>query len=280
MNSVGAMEIFITAPQGICDFISAMDTARLPEWNCWYHLMNCGLPVKVSGETDFPCMSGTRVGQGRVYVQLGKREKLDFGAWCEGVAKGRSYVSDGYAHALQFTVDGKAAGEGVALAGPGRVRVAAKVAFSSQTPLENPYGSVAPPEGRRIVGDTVDLHPGPAHRAGSRLVELVVNGRVADRREVAADDATHDVEFSVEIARSSWVALRQFPQMHTNPVSVIIGAKPIRVSKKDALWCIGCIEQLWRVRANNISAAERDEAKRTFDAAVEFYRKVAAECPD
>ena len=46
-----------------------MDTARLLEWNCWYHLMNCGFPLKVSGETDFPCMSGTRVGQGRVYVQ-------------------------------------------------------------------------------------------------------------------------------------------------------------------------------------------------------------------
>ena len=39
--------------------------------------MNCGFPLKVSGETDFPCISGSRVGQGRVYVQLGKIDKID-----------------------------------------------------------------------------------------------------------------------------------------------------------------------------------------------------------
>ena len=93
---------------GVCDFISAMDTARLPEWNCWYHIMNCGFPLKVSGETDFPCMSGTRVGQGRVYVQLGRGvEKIDFREVVRGPRAGRSYVSDGYAHALEFTVDGQ-----------------------------------------------------------------------------------------------------------------------------------------------------------------------------
>ena len=75
LNSVGAQEIFVTAAHGVCDFISAMDTDRIREWNAWYHLMNCGLPVKASGETDFPCMSGTRVGQGRSYVQLGKQAR-------------------------------------------------------------------------------------------------------------------------------------------------------------------------------------------------------------
>ncbi len=280
MNSVGAMEIFVTASQGLCDFISAMDTARLPEWNCWYHLLNCGLPVKVSGETDFPCMSGTRVGQGRVYVRLGKLARLDYGAWCEGLAKGRSYVSDGYAHALEFSVEGKAAGEEVALAAPGRVTLAARVAFSSQTPLEAAYGSVLPPEGRRIVGDTVELHPGAVVRVGTRIVEVVVNGRAIESREVAADDAPHDLRFTVPIDRSSWVALRQFPQMHTNPVNVIVGGRPIRASRGSALWSIGCIEQLWRVRGNSIATAERDEAKRTFDAAIEHYRRVAADSPE
>ena len=92
MNSVGAMEICVSTALGVCDFISAMDTARIPEWNMWYHLLNCGFPLKVSGETDFPCMSGSRVGQGRVYVQLGAIDRLDFGAWCEGLRQGRSYV--------------------------------------------------------------------------------------------------------------------------------------------------------------------------------------------
>jgi len=280
MNSVGAMEIFVTVPQGLCDFISAMDTARLAEWNAWYHLMNCGFPLKVSGETDFPCMSGTRVGQGRVYVQLGKVEKLDYGAWCEGVAKGRSYVSDGYAHALDFTVSATPAGGEVKLEKAGEVRVEAWVAFGRQTPLETPYGAVVPAGGRRQMGDTVVLHAGTPRPIDRRLVEMVVNGKVVASREVPADDQLHRIEIDVPIRESSWVAMRQFPQMHTNPVNVLVGGKPIRGSRKSALWSIACIEQLWRLRGQGIAPQEREEAKKTFDWAIEQYRKIAAECAE
>src|SRR5262249_52754025 len=153
-----------------CDFISAMDTARVPEWNCWYHIMNCGFPLKASGETDFPCISGSRVGEGRVYVQLGKVDHVDFTAWCEGIRKGRTYVSDGYAHALEFTVNGKAPGyEDVPLDQSGKVTAKAKVAFASEMPLGTAKGG-ALPTGKK------------------RLVELVVNGKVAASQEVPADD--------------------------------------------------------------------------------------------
>src|SRR5262249_48889912 len=67
MNGIGAQEICVTVAGGVCDFISAMNTKRVPEWNCWYHILNCGYPLKASGETDFPCVSGSRVGEGRVY---------------------------------------------------------------------------------------------------------------------------------------------------------------------------------------------------------------------
>jgi hypothetical protein len=280
MNSVGAMEIFVTVPQGICDFISAMDTARLPEWNAWYHLMNCGFPLKVSGETDFPCMSGTRVGQGRVYVQLGQVEKLDYAAWCGGLAQGRSYVSDGYAHALQFRVGGRPAGEELRLDQAGEVRVQARVAFGRQTPLETPYGAVLPAGGRRLMGDTVVLHQGAAQAMTHRRVEVIVNGKAVHFQDIPTDDAMHQIDVPVSIGSSSWVALRQFPQLHTNPVNVIVGGKPIRASRRSALWSISCIEQLWRQRGQGISARERDEAKKTFDWAIEQYRKIAAESPE
>ena len=133
MHGSGAMEIFVSTPEGVCDFISAMNTGRVGEWNTWYHLMNCGFPLKVSGETDFPCMSSRRVGQGRVYVKLaeGPVRKVDFPQWCNALGKGRSYVSDGYAHALEFTVNGAAPGfKDVQLKGPGMVKVRAKVAFA------------------------------------------------------------------------------------------------------------------------------------------------------
>ncbi len=278
----GGHEIFVTTAHGVCDFISAMDTARLLEWNAWYHMMNCGFPLKCAGETDYPCMSGTRVGQGRTYVQLGRVEKLDFAQWCEGLAHGRSYVSDGYAHAPGFNVEGKAAGDEVQLAQPGHVKVQAKIAFSSETPLEIAYGGAVPVGGQRLVGDTVHYHDTTGANpfaSGKRKVELVVNGLVVATREVPADDQLHDVAFTVEITRSSWVALRHFPQLHTNPVNVIIAGQPIRASRQSAQWCIACIDQLWRVREKNIAPAERDEAKRTFEAAKEIYRRIAAEAP-
>ncbi len=285
LNSVGAQEIFVTVAQGLCDFISAMDTARVAEWNCWYHIMNCGFPLKVSGETDFPCMSGTRVGQGRVYVQLGKIDHVDYRAWCEGLARGRSYVSDGYAHALDFTVAGKPAGSEVALAKPETVTVKAKVAFAAETPVGVPYGTLTPPGGNRLVGDTVDLHgPRPTEDSrrsgGKRRVELVVNGQVAAAQEVPADDHPHDITFTLRIDRSSWLAIRHFPQLHTNPVAVIVAGQPIRASRRSAQWCVGCIEQLWRVRSKTISPAERDEAHKTFQEAIKFYRRIAAEAPE
>jgi hypothetical protein len=261
MDGIGAQEICVTTAQGLCDFISAMDTARVPEWNCWYHIMNCGFPLKVSGETDFPCITGSRVGQGRVYVQLGKVDHVDFAAWCEGLGKGRSYVSDGYAHALQFKVGGKAPGDKLSLGKPGRVEVTAKVAFGKEAPLGTSVGGNLP-------------------QGKTRLVEVIVNGQVAGKQEVPADDQEHDLRFEVPIERSSWVALRQFPQLHTNPVDVLVGDAPIRASRKSALWCIATIEQLWRVRNDKIAANERPEAEKTFQWAIERYRKIAAECPE
>jgi hypothetical protein len=261
LNGIGAQEIFVTASLGLCDFISAMDTQRVPEWNCWYHIMNCGYPLKVSGETDFPCISGSRVGEGRVYVQLGKIDKIDFRAWCKALAEGRSYVSDGYAHALQYSVNGVSMGDAVKLDKPGKVTVKAKVAFAKETPLGTAKGG-AVPQGK------------------TRKVEVVVNGQVVAAKEVPADDQTHDLSFDVNVERSSWVALRQFPQLHTNPVNVIVGGQPIRASRKSALWCANCIEQLWRARSRVIDEAERGEAEKTFQQAIQVYRKIAAEAPE
>lgn len=194
-----------------------------------------------------------------MYVQLGKIDKVDFAAWCDGVAKGRSYVSDGYAHALSFTVDGIAPGFGeVKKEAAGNVEVKATVAFAKDVPLGTAIG------GRLTPGTT-------------RTVELIVNGQVAATKEVPADDQPHDISFTLPVAKSSWVALRQFPQLHTNPVNVLVGGKPIRASKDSAKWCVGVIEQLWRERSKRIADAERAEAEATFQKALGMYRQIARE---
>ncbi|HUG91088.1 MAG TPA: hypothetical protein VML55_09655, partial [Planctomycetaceae bacterium] len=306
MQGAGAMEIFVSVPEGVCDFISAMDTGRVGEWNTWYHLLNCGFPLKVSGETDFPCMSSTRVGQGRVYVRLAggvsrvdsPREprdrsrsersasvgpaaigRLDFTDWCRGLAAGRSYVSDGYAHALEFTVSGTRPGEGdVSLDAPGTVDVHAQVAFAAELPKAVAYGTASAPGGRREAGDTRLLHMPPTAetvRGGERRVEVVVNGRVAASETLAADGRIHSVTFRIPVERSSWIALRQFPQLHTNPVNVLVAGQPIRASRDSARWCAESVELLWENRSRFIAEPEREAARAAYDRALDEYRRRA-----
>lgn len=279
MNGAGAMEICVSTAEGVCDFISAMDTARIPEWNTWYHLLNCGFPLKLSGETDFPCMSSRRVGQGRVYVQLGKQERVDFSEWCEGIRLGRSYVSDGFAHALDFAVNEKRAGFGdVKLVSTGTVRVTTTVSFAPEVPKAVAYGLLDPAAGRRMVGDTINLHAPRATemvKGGKRTVEIVVNGHAVAQRNVPADGKPHQLKFDVPITQSSWVAVRQFPQLHTNPVNVLVGGKPIRASANSARWCIESIRLLWKNRHKKISDSERAAARAAYDRAITVYERIA-----
>jgi hypothetical protein len=283
MNGAGAMEICVSTAEGVCDFISAMDTARIPEWNTWYHLLNCGFPLKLSGETDFPCMSSRRVGQGRVYVRLGQVTQIDFRQWCEGLRRGESYVSDGFAHALDFRVNERPAGmEPVSLARPGQVQVRAVVAFAPEQPRAVAYGEIMPGAGPRMVGDTVNLHAPRTDEwvpGGERNVELVVNGQVAASQTVPADGQAHELTWEVPISRSSWVALRQFPQLHTNPVNVIVDGQPIRASADSARWCAATIDLLWKNRRSFISPAEQPAAKASYDRAIGLFQNIAAESP-
>ena len=281
MDGGGAMEIFVSTSEGVCDFISAMDTARIPEWNTWYHLLNCGYPLKLSGETDFPCMSSRRVGQGRVYVQLGDVQEVNFVDWCKGISAGRSYVSDGYAHTTSFTVNGTSPGtEDISLTVPSSVVVETTVAFAAEQPRAVAYGTLQPPTGKRTVGDTVNLHA-PRDtgfvKGGERLVEIIVNGCVAASQKVPADGKPHGLKFEIPIQQSSWIAVRQFPQLHTNPVNVIVDAKPIRASRASALWCAESVRLLWKNRNRFIAESERPAAREAYERSLKQFLVRAGE---
>ena len=283
MNGRGALEVCVSTAEGVCDFISAMDTARVPELNTWYHVMNAGFPLHVSGETDFPCMSSRRVGQGRVYVQLGKVDAIEFTEWCRGLAEGRSYVSDGFSHALEFTVEGQTSGgAAVALSAPAAVSVKTKVAFAELVPEGVAYGNQMTAAGRRVTGDTVTLHAPRSNRliaAGKQRVEIVMNGRVVAHQDVPADGRLHHLEFQVSVEQSSWIALRQFPQLHTNPVRVVVGGKPIRASRASARWCAETVRLLWDSRHHRIAENEREAAYQAYQRAIATYERRAAEAP-
>ena len=112
---------------------AAVDTAAVSELNIWYHTLNCGFVTRISGETDFPCITDGRVGGGRSYVHL--PQTLTYDAWCEGVRAGRSYVSDGFSHLMNFTVNGMEAGTNggeLRLERSGVVRVSVEAASFSR----------------------------------------------------------------------------------------------------------------------------------------------------
>ena len=107
-DGIGANEYIVDVVHDAVDFISTVDTPAPWELNIWYHTLNCGYRAKISGETDFPCIYGERVGLGRVYVKLADGQ-LDFDRWCEGIKQGRSYVTDGQSHLIDFRVDDRGA---------------------------------------------------------------------------------------------------------------------------------------------------------------------------
>jgi len=105
------------------------------------------------------------------------------------------------------------------------------------------------------MGDTVTFHGPPPEAValgGTHTGELIVNGNSVRRWIIPADGAIHDLETDLSVDQSSWVALRQFPQLHNNPVEVILEGKPVRVSKRSAQWCAETIKQLWHTRRHTI----------------------------
>ena len=111
-------------PPDTVDFISAGDTPYVWELNIWYHILNVGFRTRVSGETDFPCITDDRVGQARSYAKVDG--PLTYRKWIDAVRAGRNYVSDGKSHLMDFAVNGVQAGTGeseVKLGAPGTVKV-------------------------------------------------------------------------------------------------------------------------------------------------------------
>ncbi|HEX7379179.1 MAG TPA: CehA/McbA family metallohydrolase [Pirellulales bacterium] len=282
-DGIGANEYIVTTAHGVCDFISAVDTPAIWELNIWYHTLNCGMTSRISGETDFPCIYGDKVGLGRVYVKTPTDKPLDFDAWTEGLKLGRSYCGDGLSHVLDFKVNEVAVGEPgsdgkistLALAQPGSVNVTCDIAAMLEKEQTD--------ETRRIRKSRLDAKPFwhlERCRVGDTRkvpVEVIVNGQVAHRQEIEADGSLSSLKVPLEIKESSWVAVRILPSVHTNPVWVTVGEKPVRASKRSAAWCVKAVEQCWRQKVNQIRKAERDVAKQAYDSAKASYERVLAE---
>ena len=277
-NGIGANEYIVDithevpGPDGklvpAIDFTSTVDTQFRSELNMWYNTLNCGFRQRISGETDFPCITGERVGLGRSYVKLDG--KLDYDAWCEGIRQGRAYVSEGKSHLIDFKVADLPVGEmgsELKLKQPGTVRATVKAAALLEEKPGPKRGSLPwSIEQARIEG-TREVP-----------VELIVNGYPVARKTIVADGKLRDVELEAKVERSSWVAVRILPSSHSNPVFVLVDGKPIRASKRSAEWCLKGVDQCWSQKERTYKPAEMDDAKAAYAHARDTYRKILAEC--
>jgi len=261
-------------PVPAVDFLSMGDTPYVWELNIWYHTLNVGFRTRISGETDFPCIYGEKVGLGRSYVKLDG--KLDYDKWCEGIQNGRNYVSDGKSHLMDFALGEVRLGEEnseLKLSQPGKVRATARVAAMlpevANTRLKNsrydtkPYWDVE----RARVNETRQVP-----------VELIVNGHPVAKKMLEADGKIQEVSFDVPIERSSWVAMRILPSSHTNPIFVFVDGKPIRASRRSAEWCLKGVDKCQSQKRRFMKEDEKADFAAAYDHARATYRKLLAEC--
>ena len=290
-NGIGANEYIVDVTHDAVDFISAGDTPWPWELNIWYHTNNAGFRTRLSGETDFPCIYGERVGLGRVYIKLDG--PLKWSTWLAGLKAGRSYVSDGRGHLINFSANGVEIGVNgseLKLSRPGKITVkVTAAAMLAKMPNERiralglerqPYWHIE----RTRIGDSRRVP-----------VEIVVNGRSVARQEIEADGSLHDLDFEVAIDRSSWIAVRINTSAHTNPIYAVVADQPIRASKASIQWCLDSVEQCWKSKSGvwkqkfsvdpkkrPAEAAKRQKEfaafRRAYDHARQVYRQRLAEC--
>ena len=273
-DGIGANEFIVDVTHpGAVDFISAGDTPYVWELSIWYHTLNTGFRTRISGETDFPCITDDRVGLSRSYAKV--EGPLTYRKWIDAVQAGRSYVSDGKSHLMDFTVNATPAGTAdseVRLAAPGRVKVSVRAAARLEPQPnevirqarydERPYWDLE----RARIGATREVP-----------VEIIVNGERAAVQSLVADGQIRTLTFDVAVDRSSWIAVRILPSAHTNPVFVIVDGKPIRASRRSAEWCLNAVNQCWTQKAARFRPTELEAARQAYEHARQVYRQRIAE---
>jgi hypothetical protein len=274
MDGIGANEYIVTVTQNVIDFYSAGNTPPTWELNMWYHTLNAGFRTRISGETDFPCVYDERVGLARSYFK--PEGKLGYESYVTAIQKGRSYVTDGASHILDFSVNGVACGTGeseVSIKDNQTIRVTARVTANLPMQQDEEGASIA----SRPLNQQPYWHIERARVGKTRnvRVELIVNGEPVDSKDVAADMEWKDIAFNYQMRESGWVALRIFPSAHTNPVFVKVNNKPIQVLKS-VEWCRAVVDQCWKMKRPNIRETERAAAEAAYNDARRVYDKIIA----
>ena len=212
----------------------------------------------------------------RSYAKL--EGALDFDRYMDQIKAGRSYVSDGKSHIVDFFVQDRELGthsSELRLDVPSSVKIRARVAaylpskqdevgaiIAGRDPIQPPYWDIE----RARIGKSRKVP-----------VELVVNGEAVARKEITATGEWVDLAFEHEVSQSSWVALRVLSSSHTNPVFVIVANKPVRASLRSAEWCRRAVDRCWMMKEAKIREDEQAAAKAAYDHARNVYDRILLE---
>jgi hypothetical protein len=265
MDGIGANEYVVAVTQGLVDFYSAGDTYLTNELNMYYHSLNCGFRTRLSGETDFPCISDLRVGLARSYFKSDK--PVNYDDYVAAIKSGRSYVTEGRAHLINFAVNGNEVGTNNSeLKLRGKQTLNIDVDVAAYLPPITDSNSIKP-ESERIYWSILSSRIGKTQNVP---VELIVNGRSVDTVVLRADGKIRKLNFKYQTDRSCWVAVRILGAAHTNPIFISIDGKNIS-EPKSAEWCMKAVDQCWKMKEPNIRAEEKVAAKEAYDQARKFY---------
>tara|TARA_Y100001954_G_scaffold92471_2_gene101251 strand:- start:5734 stop:5958 length:225 start_codon:yes stop_codon:yes gene_type:complete len=70
------------------------------------------------------------------------------------------------------------------------------------------------------------------------------------------------------------MSLRQFSQLHTNLVNVLLNDRPIRASTQSVLWSLESKERVWENRSKYLADAEKEAARQAYDQALIIYETI------
>lgn len=188
------MELPVAAALGNVDAYNLADGLDA-EYSRYYGLLNCGFRIPASSGTDWWIYD-----HNRVFVRT--EGAFHYDSWIAGLRAGRTFVSNG--PLMEFSVNGKGAGETLQVDGPLKVRVRAisRIAFER--------------------------------------IEIVINGQVVgEQSAIEGREALLEREFSID--RGGWIAARCFSRTkshggatvfaHTSPVYLRMEGTPHRIAE-------------------------------------------------
>jgi O-glycosyl hydrolase len=222
--------------------------------NAYYKLLNCGFRLGLAAGTDYPCNESEPFGTLLTYVNV--KNGLTYRKWAEGIRDGKTVVSrNGNKEFLELKVNGNAApGDEIKLKAGKQIAIQAKWT---------------------------------ANEAFNGTIELVVNGQViASKKGYCAPGAPITFNTTYAINESSWICARRMDAnehlLHTAPVYVSVGGKPVRASAADADFFVAWIDNILNNiqpggKWNHYFTKDYDAVKEHYESAKKVYQQIAAE---